>query len=224
MLNIQYETVQCNRLPCLRVWGDTLQQGQGVAHSVGLVSSERRGVDGRVDVHYFLRHRIVLTKPCSNRTLWNRGTVYSTHLQKCCDRAAGVPQHGRQVRHGLALLAELQQGVLSGLRTGQLVDPLVDLLPVHLGQGRHVTHSLQEGGQIIITNHSSESLHHKSIVRISSSQINHQNLFIKNQSSESLHYWVSEWPTDSQTPGWINYWVIIVSLLRSVRLFVHKLA
>lgn len=58
-----------------------------------------------------------------------------THLQQRCDSATGVPKHGSQVRHRLPLLAELQEGILPGLRTGQLVDPLVDLLSVHLGQG-----------------------------------------------------------------------------------------
>lgn len=58
------------------------------------------------------------------------------NLKKCGDGATRVPEHGGQVGDGLALLAELEQGVLTGLRAGQLVDPLVNLLPIHLCHGR----------------------------------------------------------------------------------------
>lgn len=61
-----------------------------------------------------------------------------------------MPEHRGQIRHGLPLLAELQQGVLARLRTGELIDPLIDLLTVHLRQtrrgyslqDRHKSHSL----------------------------------------------------------------------------------
>lgn len=57
-----------------------------------------------------------------------------THLQQGRDGATGVPQHGGQVGDRLPLLAELQEGILPGLWTGQLIDPLVDLFSVHLSQ------------------------------------------------------------------------------------------
>lgn len=56
------------------------------------------------------------------------------HLQQGCYGTAGVPQHGCKVRDRLPLLAELQEGILPRLWAGQLVDPLVDLLSVHLSQ------------------------------------------------------------------------------------------
>lgn len=41
-------------LPRLHVRGHTLQQRQGVTHSVGLMSRQRSGVNRGVDVHDFL--------------------------------------------------------------------------------------------------------------------------------------------------------------------------
>lgn len=79
--------------------------------------------------------------PWTHRALPRRGAVprnkaelCPTHLKECCNRAKRVPQHGGKVRHRLALLAQLQQCILPRLRAGQLVDPLVDLLTVHLSQ------------------------------------------------------------------------------------------
>lgn len=65
-----------------------------------------------------------------------------TDLQQGRNGATGVPEHWCQVWHGLPLLTKLQQSIFSGLWTGQLIDPLVNLLPVHLGQGCDVSYSL----------------------------------------------------------------------------------
>ena len=46
-----------------------------------------------------------------------------------------MPEHGGEVTDNLPLLAELQQGSFSRVRRGELYDPLVDLLPVHIGLG-----------------------------------------------------------------------------------------
>lgn len=64
----------------------------------------------------------------------NKAELCPTHLKECCNRAKRVPQHGGKVRHRLTLLAQLQQCILPRLRAGQLIDPLVDLLTVHLSQ------------------------------------------------------------------------------------------
>lgn len=77
--------------------------------------------------------------PCSASTTNTQRLMESSvpaHLQQGGDGATGVPQHGCQVRHRLPLLAQLQEGILPGVRAGQLVDPLVDLLSVHLRQRR----------------------------------------------------------------------------------------
>lgn len=67
---------------------------------------------------------------CSSVALRD-GPASPAHLQQGHHGAAGVPQHGGQVRNHLPPLAELQQGVLPALWTGQLVDPLVDPFSVH---------------------------------------------------------------------------------------------
>lgn len=74
------------------------------------------------------------------------GVWRGARLQQGRDGAEGVPEHGGQVWHRLALLAQLQQSVFSRLRAGQLIDPLVDLLSVHLGQGCDVGYSLYKAG------------------------------------------------------------------------------
>jgi len=79
--------------------GDALQQGQRVAYAVGLVGRQ-----------------------CGRRY---RGVYVDDLLEQGAGGPEAVPQHGCQV--GLALLAQLQQSGLTGVRVGQLVDPLVDL-------------------------------------------------------------------------------------------------
>ena len=49
--------------------------------------------------------------------------------------AEAVPEHWSKITDNLPLLTQLQQGSLSGLGRGQLDDPLVDLIPVHIGLG-----------------------------------------------------------------------------------------
>ena len=73
--------------------GDALQQREGVAHPVGLMGSQHRRVDGRVDVDYLLEQR-------------GHG-------------AEAVPQHGGEVTHHLPLLAQLQQRRLPSLGAGK---------------------------------------------------------------------------------------------------------
>lgn len=55
-----------------------------------------------------------------------------------------MPEHGGQVRHRFTFLAQLKQGIFSGLRAGQLIDPLVDFLPVYLGKSCDISYSLQK--------------------------------------------------------------------------------
>ena len=134
-------------LPCLWMWGNTLQKCQGITHSVRLVSCKRRWVYRRIDVHDFLererkriggKKRLHLTlRPHNSRKKWT-----DTDLQQGRNGATGVPEHWCQVWNGLAFLAKLQQCIFSGLWTGQLIDPLVNLLTVHLGQGCDVSYSL----------------------------------------------------------------------------------
>lgn len=66
------------------------------------------------------------------------------YLQQRSNSSTGVPEHRSKVWHWFTFLAKFQQGVLSGFWTWQFIDPLVDLLPVHLGQGRDISHSLWE--------------------------------------------------------------------------------
>lgn len=145
--------------------GDALQQRQRVAHPVGLVSGEGGRVDGRVDVHYFLQPEREISQSLDrNRAGAGRGS----DLQQSGDGAEGVPEHGGQVRHRLPLLAQLQQSVLPGLWAGQLIDPLVDLLPVHLGQRRDVGDGLEPNRsiyRIVLTSHPGVPiLHQKTIL------------------------------------------------------------
>ena len=79
----------------------------------------------------FIWDNTALTSLCDSVVL---PAENSPHLQQGCYCATGVPQHGGQVRYRLPLLAELQEGILPGLWTGQLIDPLVDLFSVHLCQ------------------------------------------------------------------------------------------
>lgn len=74
--------------------------------------------------------------------LVERGNI--SYLQESSDSATGMPKHRCQVWHRFAFLAELQQGILSGLWAGQLIDPLVDLFPVYLSQGCDIRYSLQK--------------------------------------------------------------------------------
>lgn len=64
----------------------------------------------------------------------NKDTDSLTHLKERCYRAKRVPQHRGEVRHRLALLAQLQQCILPCLGAGQLIDPLVNLFTVNLSQ------------------------------------------------------------------------------------------
>ena len=57
------------------------------------------------------------------------------HLQESSHGTEAVPEHGGEITDHLPLLAEFQQGSFSGLWRGELYDPLVDLLPVHIGLG-----------------------------------------------------------------------------------------
>ena len=143
-----FPLVQNSSLPCFRVRGDTLQKCQGIAHSVRLVSRQCGWIYRWIDVHDLLiKNRIRRSDTqsvTSNTTDESMGR--GSHLQQSSNGATGVPEHGRQVRHRFPFLAQLQQRVLSGLRTGQLIDPLVDLLPVHLGQSCHISHSLWNKG------------------------------------------------------------------------------
>ena len=88
----------------LRMGGDTLQQGQRIAHPVRLVRGQGGRIDGRVDVDDL--------------------------LQQGGRRAEAVPQHRGQVGDGFPLLAQLEQGRLARFRIGQLVYPLEHLLGV----------------------------------------------------------------------------------------------
>ena len=85
----------------LRVGGGALQEGEGVADAVGCVCGQRR---------------------------WREQRVYGDNLlQQGRDGADAVPQVGCELRKGLPLLAEFQEGVLSRGRVGELK---------HIG-GRH---------------------------------------------------------------------------------------
>lgn len=77
-------------------------------------------------------------------------TVSISDLQKSRYSTARVPEHRRQVRHRFSLLAELQQGILSCFWAGELIDPLIDLLTVHLRQTR-CGYSLKREKEIIKT-------------------------------------------------------------------------
>ena len=70
------------RGPGVRVRGDTLQQGQRVTHSVGLMRRQGRRVDSRVNVDDFLKQRR--------------------------DRPKRVPEHRRQFRNHFPLFAALE--------------------------------------------------------------------------------------------------------------------
>lgn len=146
------------------MWSNTLQKCQRIAHSVRLVSCECRWIYRWVDVHYFLQQEKKQkdlvnksTSTCISTRIWTK-KKQKTYLQKGSNCATWVPQHWCQVWHRLTLLAELQQGIFSGLWTGQLIDPLVNLLSVDLCQGRHISHSLQ-GRSLLNTysNNNSES-------------------------------------------------------------------
>ena len=82
--------------------GDTLQESETVAHPIRLVGCECGRIDGRIDADHL--------------------------LQQGRYGAERMPQHGRQILHGLPLPAQLDQRVLARARHAQLVDPLVDLL------------------------------------------------------------------------------------------------
>ena len=89
--------------------GDALQQGEGVAHPVGLVGGQHRRVDGRVDVDYLLRFVVKIL-------MWSQKIfVVCTNLQERGHGAEAVPQHGGEVAHHLPLLAQLQQRRLPSL-------------------------------------------------------------------------------------------------------------
>ena len=120
--------------------GDALQQREGVAHPVGLVGSQHRRVDGRVDVDYLLRFGVKIF-------MWSQKIfVASTNLEQRGHGAEAVPQHGAEVTHHLPLLAQLQQRRLPSLGAGELEDPYVDLLPVHIGASPALSSPRTRGG------------------------------------------------------------------------------
>ena len=61
--------------------------------------------------------------------------ILFTNLEKGSHGTEAVPEHGGEITDNLPFLAELQQGRFPGVGRGELYDPLVDLLPVHIGLG-----------------------------------------------------------------------------------------
>ena len=95
--------------------GDALQQGEGVAHPVGLVGSQHRRVDGRVDVDDLLRLGVKIF-------MWSQKIfVCNMNLQERGHGAEAVPQHGGEITHHLPLLAQLQQRRLPSLGAGKKI-------------------------------------------------------------------------------------------------------
>lgn len=85
-------------LPCLWMWGNTLQKCQGITHSVGLVSCKRRWVYRRIDVHYFLERerKHMLVKKQLQLTLRPHNSRKNEQIQTC-NRAAMVPQECQSI-------------------------------------------------------------------------------------------------------------------------------
>ncbi len=114
----------------LVVRGHALQQRQGVADTVRGGRGELRGVEQRVDRDDLLQERChdAYVSPQPSASAKHRHSPATRQNPSSRDMlpTKRVPQDQGQLRHLFALLAELEQGRLSGAAVHELGDPAQD--------------------------------------------------------------------------------------------------